>query len=83
MTVPQTIQPTIDAAELAQRKWIVKCLHGACRWLASKCTGWNVSCEVIEDGDVYRAIMVVEWKPLPPPRKVIPSTQEGLLEPVM
>jgi hypothetical protein len=83
MTVPGTVDLTISAKELAERKWIVKCLHAAASWLRSKCVGWNVHCEVVEEGDVYRAIMTVEWKPLPPPRRVIPSTQEGLLEPVM
>ena len=82
MTVPETVEGTISAKELAERKWIVKCLHGAASWLRSKCVGWNVYCEVIEDGDVYKATMTVEWKPLPPPRKVVPSTQEGLLQPV-
>jgi hypothetical protein len=57
--------------------------NGAANWIRSKCVGWNLHCEVIEDGDVYRAIMTVEWRPLPPPRKVVPSKQEGLLEQVM
>jgi len=82
-TVPQTVDQTISAKELAERKWIVKCLHGSANWLRSKCVGWNVQCEVVEEGDIYRATMTVEWRPLPPPKKVIPSTQEGLLKPVM
>jgi hypothetical protein len=82
MTVSDTVEPVISAKELAERKWIVKCLHGAANWLRSKCVGWNVRCEVVEDGDIYKAIMTVEWRSLPPPRKVIPNAQEGLLEPV-
>ncbi len=76
MATAQTIKRVMPMTEFNERRQILKNLYGAANWLRSKCAGWNVDVEVTSYGDIYRAVMTVQWQPLPTLPEVMPTVSK-------
>ena len=56
----------ISLKELCERKEVLKMLKASGNYAAAKLAPWNVSVEMNQYADVYRLVVTVVYKPLPP-----------------
>lgn len=75
MEAPQVIPATISAKEYAERRYIQKAINATVHYAQSKLGGFGFDAQTEQYGDVWRVVLTVQWKALPPAPRIIPSME--------